>query len=511
MGRDDLFGHGWAVKSSRTTKPHKHTRIAHGIQARIALIVGAVSLVVVGALAWGLWHWVDTLLAGRPIDEYDAAHDRIKLGAAAMLLLIQGMLWFVSRYVARRVTKPAAALAEASERVAAGDLAVFRGATGDDDEMGRLSRAAEAMVLELRRLVLAIRESAAETAAMSVEITAGTEEMSASASEMANTSGDLSVQAADMARSIAESAVDAAMLMRNATRLADGARDGVERNTKLSALAAANRERLDASSAALASVGADAARSAESAESLAAASEEIASFVTLVRRIARQSKLLALNASMEAARAGEQGQGFAVVAAEIRKLATSSAEAAEKTAATVHGVLTRVEQARDASQRTRETLGTVQLATKGALESFAQVERAVRDAEGWTKEIERTAAESTELIVQATVRLDELARGTENFAASMQEVAAASEQQSASTQEITAAATALAEASRKLLELVSAFQLGTVETAAPPERMTPENPARRRTSEVAIGPTTETAVSGPTSEMPIAQRLLAGT
>jgi methyl-accepting chemotaxis protein len=486
--------------------------MTRGVQARIALIVGALSLVVVSLLAWGLWRWVDTLLAGRPIEDYDAAHDRIKLGAVAMLLLIQAMLYFVSRYIARRVTSPAAALAEATERVAAGDLTVLQSAKGDDDdEMGRLSRAAEAMVLELRRLVLAIRESAAETAAMSIEITAGTEEMSASASEMANTSGDLSVQAGDMARSIAESAVDAAMLMRNATHLATGAHEGVERNAKLRALAATNRERLDASNAALVSVGVDAARSAESAEALASASQEIGAFVTLVRRIARQSKLLALNASMEAARAGEQGEGFAVVAAEIRKLAASASEAAEKTATTVHGVLARVEESRDASQRTRETLTAVQLATKGALESFAQVERAVLDSEGWTKQIERTATEGTELIVQATVRLDELARGTENFAASMQEVAAASEQQSASTQEITAAASALAESSRKLLELVSAFHLGSEDPDALSKRKSAETAAMDSTREMAVpGPTRETSTSGPTTEMPIAQRVLAG-
>src|SRR5262249_35818829 len=174
-------------------------------------------------------------------------------------------------------------------------------------------------------------------------------------------------------------------------------------------------------------------------EALAAASQEIGAFVTLVRRIARQSKLLALNASMEAARAGAQGEGFAVVAAEIRKLSQSSAEAAERTEGTVQGVLARVEDSRAATQRTREAVDAVALATKNALESFAQVERAVHDAESWTGEIERTALESTELIVQATLRLDDLARGTENFAAAMQEGAAASEEQSASTQEVAGA------------------------------------------------------------------------
>ena len=241
------------MKSSRTPEPHKRKRSQRGVQARIAALFGAVSLAVVGALALALMRWVDFLLLGHPDVDFAAAHQNILLGAAAVLALIQLMLLLVSGYVARRVTIPAAQLAEAAERVAAGDLSPIQGDTAADDELGRLSRAAEQMVLELRRLVLAIRESAAETTAMAAEITAGTEQMSAAASEMAGTSGELSEQSSNMASQIAEFAVDAAVLMRNATHLSEGAREGVERNAKLRDLAAQNRERLDASSAAHAS------------------------------------------------------------------------------------------------------------------------------------------------------------------------------------------------------------------------------------------------------------------
>ena len=482
------------MKSSRTTKPHKRTPLRRGIRRRISAMLGLIALVIVGSLAWALMRWVDTLLAGRPAEQWTAAHQVILLGAAALLVMTQVMVFFVSRYMMKRITIPAAVLAKAAERVAGGDLAIPEAGSLQDDEMGRLARAAEAMVLELRRLVMAIRESAAETAAMAAEITDGTDQMSTSASEMARTSGDLSDQAGDMARAIAESAVDAAALMRNAVRLTTGARDGIERNTRLRTLAAANRERLDAGSAALAGVIADAARSVESAEALATASQEIGAFVTLVRKIARQSKLLALNASMEAARAGTQGEGFAVVAAEIRKLATNSAEAGERTEAVVSGILARVEEARSASQRTHATLGTVRVVTNDALESFAQVEEAVRDTEGWTRDIERAAGDSTELIVQATIRLDALARGTEHFAAAMQQVAAASEQQSASTLEISAAAAALGDASHRLLGLVSSFRLGADEHPA----------SRANTVEMPTsGPTREMSIAGPTREMPI--------
>jgi len=99
--------------------------------------------------------------------------------------------------------------------------------------------------------------------------------------------------------------------------------------------------------------------------------------------------------------------------------------------------------------------------------------------------------------VQATLRLDDLARGTENFAAAMQQVAAASEEQSASTQEIASASAALAEASRKLVGLVQSFRLGD------------GAPRKRTTSELAA----EGASTGPagTVELPVPQGALAST
>lgn len=464
------------MKSSPVDTSDKHAR-AHAraiaplgvrsVQRRVVAGGGAVALLLIGSLAWWSLRWVQRTIGVLGPEHVHDARQTILLASAITLAFVELALLYLSRFIGRRVTEPATALAVAAERVAARDLAVELDPMGEDDELGRLARATGAMIAELRRLVGVLRDSARETAAMSAEITAGTEEMSAASGEMAHTANDLSRQASEMAHAIAQTAGDAATLVRIAGRLTEGAHEGVERNARLRGLARENRSRLDESSAALGALGDEARTSADAAEELAIASEEVRSFVTLVRKIARQSKLLALNASMEAARAGEQGEGFAVVASEIRKLATSSAEAAERTEDTIDALLARVEEARASSQRTAATVAGVQRATREAMESFSQVEGAVAETEGWTSSIEDAARESRELLGQATIRLDELARGTESFAAAMQQVAAATEEQSAGAEEIASAAAALADASRRLLALVSAFRIEEAVLPAP--------------------------------------------
>ena len=394
---------------------------------------------------------------------------RIRFGTVAVGLVLFAVtvtaMLFLHTFVARRVSEPASALASAAEQVASGDLSVTVYASAETDEVGRLSRAVDTMVDELRRLVSAIRAAAQETAAMAAQITAGSEQMSASASEMAQTSNDLSHQSTEMAQTTQQIAADAARLVEISNRLATGARDGVERNVRLRELASANRLRLDEGSTALTALVADAQAGAAASDALVRASEEIRAFVTLVRRLAKQSKLLALNASMEAARAGEHGEGFAVVASEIRKLAATSTEASERTEAIVSEVLTRVDESRTTSQRTMQTAAAVQAATLHAVGSFHQIENAVVEAEAWAGVIEQSAGESNTLVAEMTTRLDAIARGTDAFASAMEQVAASSEEQSASTQEIAAAASMLATASEQLSRLVATFRTDRTATS----------------------------------------------
>jgi methyl-accepting chemotaxis protein len=387
------------------------------------------------------------------------ARPLIAAALLAVLAFIVATLWTMSRFLDRRISAPVTELATVAEAVASGDLSTAMIGSDANDEVGRLTRATAAMVDDLRRVVSALRDSARETTARAAEITGGSENMAAAAEEMAVTSGDLSRQSTEMADAIARMASDASRLQNIADELASGAHDGVERNAALSALAKENRTRFDASAIALENLASDARASADAVKALAEASEEFGAFVTLVQKMAKQSKLLALNAAMEAARAGEHGQGFAVVASEVRRLAANSADAAQRTETLVRGVLGKVQESRALSARTMDTVIGVLETTQLGMHSFAQVEEAVRGSEAWTASIEQAATTSRELVSDVTARLDEVAKATESYASAMEEVAASSQEQSASSEQIAAAAATLAAAAAHVSGLVGGFKL----------------------------------------------------
>jgi len=382
------------------------------------------------------------------------------LGATWVVGLLVVSSLYVLRLINRHVTMPVAELARMSEAVASGELSIPFTPSGVNSEVGRLSRATSGMITALRRLASTMRSSSRDTTTLSAQITAASESVAAAAQQTAATSTALSHESSQMARTIREIAADAAQMVGISESLRGRALEGLRRDRRLRTLAQENRARLDESSRALEMLTYDASASAESIDALATAVDEIRVFLTLVQKISRQSKLLALNAAMEAARAGEQGEGFGVVADEVRRLAADSAEAAERTDLLARAMAERVGRSRESAARTLSTLQTVNDATHHGRQSFLQVEQGVIDAEKWSGAIESAVADSGRLVVDMTERLDVLALGTQGFASAMHQVAAASEEQSDSIDKIAGAASSLSSAAKRVAQLVGTFKLG---------------------------------------------------
>jgi methyl-accepting chemotaxis protein len=274
-------------------------------------------------------------------------------------------------------------LSRGADAIARGDLTVRQ------SRQGELPDAFEKMALGLGEMVEQIRKSSIELGSAATEILAATQEQEAAATSQSSAMTEISHTMDSLSQSAAHVSESVTGVLDNAQQTVSTADDMVTH-----------------------------------IQNLSGHTGRIAELLDVIRDIADKSDLLALNGSLEASRAGEGGQGFALVAAEMRRLA-------ERVTATVQDV--------------KKMLTDIRASSSSTIMA--------------TEESRRLARETTEAARQITIVSQQQRTGTEQVSESVREVANVVTQAAAATSQTRTSAQGLKDHADLLSELVSQFRV----------------------------------------------------
>ncbi|MFT4631391.1 MAG: methyl-accepting chemotaxis protein [Candidatus Azotimanducaceae bacterium] len=367
----------------------------------------------------------DRKLVEDAITNYITVTLLISLGVA---LLSFGLSILIQRNIVAPINQVVFALQNIAE--GDGDL-TQRLAVSTNDELGELVAWFNTFVEKIHDVVVQFRDTANELSASATELNAQSSDTSDSITgqqkeieQVEKAMKEMSLAVQDVANSIGSSALDA------------------EQADKESGT---GREVVEETMHAIEALASDIETASQVITKLQQDSQSIGSVLEVIRGIAEQTNLLALNAAIEAARAGEQGRGFAVVADEVRTLASRTQESTQEIHATIERLQLGSTQA-------------VEVMDKGRAQAHASVETvgkartslaAITNAVGTIKNVSKQIAEASSEQLAMTVDIN----------GNIVNISTAVRRTSAGAQEMAQRAATLDQLSNDMLILVRQFKL----------------------------------------------------
>ncbi|MCE1115492.1 methyl-accepting chemotaxis protein [Pseudomonas sp. NMI795_08] len=350
------------------------------------------------------------------------------LAGATALALLLGVLAALA--ITRQIIVPLRQTLTAAERVANGDLSQDLQADRRD-ELGQLQASMQRMTQGLRQLISGIGDGVTQIASAAEELSAVTEQTSAGVNNQKVETDQVATAMNEMAATVQEVARNAEQASEAALMADQQAREG----DKVVSEAITQIERLAH----------EVENSSEAMNQLKAESDKIGSVLDVIKSVAQQTNLLALNAAIEAARAGEAGRGFAVVADEVRSLAQRTQQSTEEIEALIAGL-------QNGTQRVASVMDSSRSLTDSSVEL-------TRRAGGSLDTITRTVSSIQAMNQQIATAAEQQSAVAEEINRSVMNVRDISDQTSAASEETASSSVELARLGTHLQGLVAKFRL----------------------------------------------------
>ncbi len=419
-----------------------------GIKTKINAMVNIASAISIATVSFSSYS-----VAGHASGTDDAIH-YIITG-----VIMQAVVGIPAYFVARSITKPIIKMTSMAEKIGHGDLTGDMMELKSHDELGKLTQAFNTMIVNLRQLVTQVRDSSSLVASNSEQVVSSTEQMNSSVQQISSTIQQISKGSQTQAQELEATSKVVTNLTKNMKSLALKASTTAELTKQVGAISESGSKAASEADFRMSKIISVTNESARKIKELADRSGEITSVLEVIRKIADQTNLLALNAAIEAARAGEAGRGFAVVADEVKRLAEGSAKSSEE----IDGLIKQIQD--DAHDTVQSMEGSSKEISEGrlvidkALKALNEIATKVKEVSVNVMDVANTTQTQVTEIERLSKAASEIAAVSEQNASATEEASAATEQQTAGTQEISASVQKMANMADELSKIALGFKL----------------------------------------------------